>query len=107
MKRNVRNMFSAIALAGATSCVVSPYGGVDIEGPGPGRVVVEAPPPIREEIIPPAPSPNHIWIRGHWGYHDRYAWEPGRYVVRPRRGAEWVPGHWDDTHHGWAWKPGH
>jgi len=32
---------------------------------------------------------------------------PGRWEMRPRPRAVWVPGHWRSSRRGWYWIPGH
>ncbi|HTI53742.1 MAG TPA: YXWGXW repeat-containing protein, partial [Verrucomicrobiae bacterium] len=63
---------SAVALL-MTGCVVARP--VVVRRPPP-------PPPVRVEIAPVAPTPAHVWIAGHWGWHhDHYVWVPGRWAV--------------------------
>ena len=53
-----------------------------------------APPPRRAEVRPPAPSPDAVWVAGHWEWMGRkagYQWVPGRWEARALgalRGAE-------------------
>ena len=50
------------------------------------RVVVVQPPPPRVEIVPVAPSPRHVWVKGHYVKRGRnYVWVGGRYVNRRGR----------------------
>jgi len=66
------------------------------------------PPRVRVERRTVAPSPNHVWIGGHYRYEGRrYVWEGGRWEMGPRAGAVWVPGHWRHTRRGWYWVDGH
>jgi hypothetical protein len=84
------------------------------------RGIMPAP---REETIPPAPSPGHHWLRGHWAWRKvRWEWMPGHYiegdvpavpedvveVIPARPGPEyyWVKGHhvWENGR--WAWHRG-
>jgi len=75
--------------------------------PGPGAPLGPGEPPARrEEAIPPPPrgrAPEMIvWERGHWVWRrGRWQWVPGHYVERPRRGAVWVPGHWERGRRVW------
>jgi hypothetical protein len=71
-------------------------------------VVRVAPPPPVVEARPIAPSPRHVWIEGYhrWDGH-RYVWVGGRWVIPPRRGVVWVPGHWDRRPGGYIWIEGH
>ena len=49
------------------------------------RVVVVKPPAPRVEVIPVAPSPRHVWVKGYYKPRGRhYVWVPGHYVVRRR-----------------------
>jgi WXXGXW repeat (2 copies) len=69
------------------------------------EIVTLAPPAEQLEVVGLAPSPNHLWIRGHWAWHGRWVWEPGFWeVMRP--GHRWLEGHWVAHRHGWAWVPG-
>ena len=42
-------------------------------------------------------------------YTDRHSPPPLRFEDRPmpRRGWDWVPGHWAWRRRGWVWVPGH
>ena len=92
---------SALMFAG---CVVSrephPRREVAVVAPAPevqGTIVVqEVPPPLRVEVITARPSPQHVWIKGHWRYANRgYVWEAGRWAKPPRHGAMWVEPRWE------------
>ncbi len=73
------------------------------------RVYVRVgPPAVRVEVRGVAPSPNHVWISGHYRWDgDEYDWVLGHWEVRPRARAVWVDGHWKKGRHGWHWMPGH
>lgn len=78
-------------------------------GPDESYVVESAPPPPQQEMIPMAPSPQHVWVQGHWRWDPRmrrHAWYPGRYIIR-QSGMVWVPAGW--RQHGWRhqYVPGH
>jgi hypothetical protein len=58
---------------------------LSVRGAFPGPVVAEpipAPPRPRYEVIPVAPSREHVWVAGHW------VWRPARHH------HVWVPGAW-------------
>jgi len=69
------------------------------------EIVVASPPPLRVEGVSVAPSPNHLWIRGHWAWRGAWVWEPG-YWELGRPGHVWVEGHWLRHRHGWVWVGG-
>src|SRR4051812_7522557 len=91
---------ATLALAAMLSgCVVAPlppdypaYPGY--RQPVETTVVIDplfVPPPVRVEIIPPAPVVGYVWIRGAW------VWESGRHV--------WHPGRWLPPEHGLGHHP--
>ncbi len=111
-KRNVSRVLVLAAVSGflATGCYSHQAAVRERVVPAPtGRVVVsEAPPPARPEIIAPAPTVSHVWLKGYWTFQDgQWVWIPGHWEVRPRTGAVWAPGQWDRTSTGWIWTPGH
>ena len=87
-------IFGGILLLGLGGCYVAPAPAprvVERETVDPyGNVVSREtivedgpPPPDRIEVIPVAPYPTAVWIRGYY-IRDRYH----------RRGWIWMPGHW-------------
>jgi hypothetical protein len=69
--------------------------------------VREAPPREIVEVIGPAPSPQHVWIAGHYDWRgDRYVWLPGRYEVVREGYRRWEPGHWEHDRNGYFWIEG-
>lgn len=71
-------------------------------------VVRVAPPAPIVEARPVAPGAHYVWTDGYhrWDGH-RYVWLSGRWVMPPRPGVVWVPGHWAERHGGWVWIEGH
>jgi YXWGXW repeat-containing protein len=89
---------SAVALLMAGCVVAQP---VVVRRPPP-------PPPVRVEIAPVAPTPAHVWIPGHWGWHrEHYVWVPGHWEVPASPGYVWVPGGWMPREGGYVWVEGH
>ena len=74
--------------------------------PVPTIVVQQPPPATRTEVVPPAPSAQHIWVPGTWVWRDAWVWQPGHWELRPYAGARWIDGHWESTPDGWRWTPG-
>jgi hypothetical protein len=74
---------------------------------GPHEVVVtQAPPPAQAEVVPVAPSVDHVWIRGHWHWDGAaWVWRPGHYEIR--RGFAWVPAHYEQRGPNWIYIEGH
>ena len=71
-------------------------------------VVTEAPPAPRVEVIGVPPSPQHVWISGHWAWEGRhYSWVNGYWELRPRQYASYVPGHWERSGRNWVYVEGH
>ncbi|WP_145732208.1 YXWGXW repeat-containing protein [Nitrospirillum pindoramense] len=105
-------MKSARATVGAAALAVAMAGGLTIVSAPPAAAQVgidlwvrEAPPPPRQEVIPPPPEPGHVWVGGHWAWHDRWDWVEGHYAAPPHPRAHWVPGHWrtgPDGRHLWV-----
>jgi len=74
----------------------------------PGVRVSIAPPPMRVEVRPAAPSPNHIWIAGHWAWRGgAHVWMPGRYALPPAPGYRWVAARWVNEGGRWTFFEGH
>ena len=74
-------------------------------------VVRVAPPPPRYEAPPPLPPERatvEVWQPGYWRWSgNEHVWVPGRYVTRPRPGATWVAGRWEQRGGGWVFIEGH
>ncbi|MBB3211605.1 hypothetical protein FHW67_000853 [Herbaspirillum sp. Sphag1AN] len=70
-------------------------------------VLVEVEPPLpRVEVMPPPPSPNHVWIGGYWRWdHGHHVWVGGHWEAR-REGYFWAPAHWYRSGNGWAMSGG-
>ena len=69
-----------------------------------GYTVQSIPPsPVSEphENPPPQPSPNAMWIRGHYVYTGNgYQWEPGRWEVPPPGARSYVQPSWQRAANG-------
>lgn len=115
---------AVLALLGATSmfgvgCAahedVAVSGGVQAQAgaepadePTNEAVVVQKDPPAEQvEVVPVAPSREHIWVKGHWHWNGAdWVWVRGRWITR-RVGMEYVPGHWERRPAGWVWIGAH
>jgi WXXGXW repeat (2 copies) len=66
------------------------------------------PPPDRVEVVPRAPRPGVVWIRGHWNRAGgQWVWVGGRWDRPPRPGGVWVRGHYAHRAGGVVWVRGH
>ena len=80
---------------------------VYVEQPPQYVIVQQAPPPIRVERRPSAPSAAHIWIDGYWNWdRQRYSWIVGRYELPPQPGSVWVAARYDSDAKGYRYTPG-
>lgn len=100
-------LLSLTVLAAASTAGAAEFGVTDHLAPTQVVVVRTAPPVEVVERPGPAPSREHIWVRGHWRWDGhRYLWDGGHWEAR-RVGHSWVPGHWVHARGGWYWVDGH
>ena len=53
--------------------------------------VQQPPPPIHQaRVQPPMPSPQSVWVAGHWSWQGRWVWIDGSWQT-PRAGYVWTP----------------
>ena len=66
------------------------------------------PPRDREEVVVARPGPEHVWIKGYWGFRNGdFEWIPGHWA-RPEPGFHaWVDGRWKHDERGWFFVEGH
>lgn len=71
-------------------------------------VIRIAPPRVKIEKRPPAPSRNHVWVSGYQRWDgNAYSWNQGRWEQRPRPRARWVAHHYVRQRGGWVFVEGH
>src|SRR5688572_15158829 len=61
------------------------------------------PAPVSEpqETMPPQPSPNAVWIRGHYTYTGTgYQWQSGRWEVPPAGATRYIGPSWQPAANG-------
>src|SRR5262249_42088332 len=69
----------------------------------PVRVTV-APPAVKAELRPVAPSSRHVWLPGHWAWRERrHVWVPGVWALPPAVGYTWVEPRWAPEQGQWAY----
>jgi hypothetical protein len=55
-------------------------------------IVPYPPPPAMVETIPDRPSPNALWLDGHWEWTGRdFSWRRGQWDILPAPGAYYAP----------------
>jgi hypothetical protein len=85
--------------AAASSTSVPVYSSTDT-----GYTVQSIPPaPVSEpqESVPPQPSPNAVWIRGHYAYMGNgYQWQPGRWEIPPAGTTRYIGPSWQPAANG-------
>ena len=106
----ISHLMCMYLLAGCIIQPVRPVGAAQRPMPPPpvAEVIVarEPPAPI-VEVIPLAPSPNHVWIAGFWSWREgKHVWVAGHYVMRLHPHAVWVTGRWERRPLGWVWIEG-
>ena len=70
-------------------------------------VIRIAPPRVKIEKRPPAPSRNHVWVSGYQRWDgNAYSWNQGRWEQRPRPRARWVAHHYVRQRGGWVFVEG-
>jgi hypothetical protein len=61
------------------------------------------PAPVSEpqETVPPQPSPNAVWIRGHYAYTGSgYQWQSGRWEIPPAGATRYIGPSWQPAANG-------
>jgi len=95
----MKKLLIAALLAGSFGSIAIPAG---------AQIIVDhAPPPPRDERVPP-PRHGYVWAPGHWEWrHGNHVWVRGTWL-RERRGyvyhaPNWVErdGHWVMERGGW------
>lgn len=70
---------------------------------------VSAPPPMPappqvQEVVVTAPSPEAVWVPGHWSYRGHgYVWISGHWEMPPPYSRSYVAGHWERRGHHTYW----
>ena len=100
--RKLYTAATALCLASTTGCIVAAR-----SRPVGVEFVVREPPSDRVEVVPAAPGPDYIWIKGNWAWRrGDFEWVSGRWE-RPAAGFhEWVPAHWEHEDRGWYFVEG-
>jgi hypothetical protein len=81
---------------------------VSVQFSVPGVRVVAPPPPPRVEVQMARPSPNHVWIAGHYAWRGgAHVWLPGHWAMPPSGGYTWEPARWVNQNGQWVFYEGH
>jgi hypothetical protein len=61
------------------------------------------PPAVSQEVPEPRPSPQHIWVAGHWRWQEgSYAWIAPHWELPPIPNATWVEPRWEKRGNGYV-----
>lgn len=93
-------------LAAMSLTFVSSVASADVRF-APGVRATVAPPALRYEVAPVAPSPRHHWIAGHWAWRgNAHLWTPGRWAHPPEPNVVWEPARWENVGGAWTFHEG-
>jgi hypothetical protein len=74
----------------------------------PGVRVTVAPPALRMEVAPRAPSPRHMWLPGYWAWRGgTHVWIGGHWALPPAPGYTWEPAAWVSENGAYTFYDGH
>ncbi len=72
------------------------------------RVVPNAPPERRHEVVTVSPGPHHVYIKGYWHHTGQdWNWSDGRWAEPPRSHSHWVVASYHKVQGGTRYTPGH
>ena len=64
--------------------------------------------PGAADTMSPQPSPQHVWVGGHWHWNGgQYGWVAGAWTLPPVENAVWIAPHWDSTGNGFTLAEGY
>jgi hypothetical protein len=74
-------------------------GSTPVPEPATNYSAAQTPPPAPpQEVQPPSPGPDYVWIGGDWVWNGGWVWVGGHWAYPPFPGAFWFRGRWA---HGW------
>jgi hypothetical protein len=77
------------------------------EAPVVSQTYLPLPPPPQETIVA-QPSPEQVWVGGHWDRTpDKWNWIPGSWIQPPFSNAYWQPGYWQHQDGTFVWEDAH
>jgi hypothetical protein len=91
------------ASAGTAAPVYSSTSTAPVSADSSYTVQTIPPAPVSEpqESVPPQPSANAVWIRGHYSYTGNgYQWQPGRWEVPPAGARQYIGPTWQPAANG-------
>lgn len=60
-------------------------------------------PPSTPDTVGDQPSPQHVYVSGHWRWQDgAYVWESGHWEAPPTPTADWVAPRWEKQENGYV-----
>lgn len=65
-------------------------------------------PPSTTDSVEDQPSPQHVYISGHWTWKDgAYTWVSGAWELPPSNSAEWIAPRWEKKENGYVLQEGY
>lgn len=76
--------------------------------PAVSTVVVQAPPVHTVDPVLARPSPDYIWVPGHWTWRDsQYEWMTGHWEIPPSTNSIWIQPRWEPESGGYRFYEGY
>jgi len=88
--------------------LVAIIGGAQLLTACSGYIVASGPPPMIDEVVLVAPSPQYVWMPGYYEYSGgSYVFVNGSYRLPPRGRTSYTQGTWRNTPKGYKREKGH
>jgi hypothetical protein len=110
--RSARSLLCIAAVAGVTLPawrVRAQYAPIADAPMVPPAAMVDRPlAPAANDTPGEQPSPQHIWVPGHWRWSEgSYVWETGRWEVPPTPSVQWIAPQWQQQANGYTLREGY
>lgn len=102
-------MIRTIRIAVAFSCLSLPsIASAQMEVEVVPPVPAGEPPAAKKEPRPACPSPQHIFVEGHWAWRNNaYVWTESQWTVPPTATCQWAPARYEKKDKGWYFREGY
>lgn len=101
--RTVRASCLGIALLSSAAGLLAADPVPDSSPSEPAPLLDKPLPPSPTDAVDDQPSPQHVFVSGHWTWKDgAYTWVSGAWELPPSPGAEWVGPRWEKKDNGYV-----